>query len=106
MGEVYGLAALALAMAGAGWLATVALINSRSPKKNGGGTWRRAHETNSEGGNTIVRVLLVREREGRETGRLVIRELDIRDPNWDELYTEAIVKADMHLARLESAERH
>jgi hypothetical protein len=106
VGEAYGLAALVLALAGTGWLATIALFKRKPPNPNEGGTWRLTQETVAARSGSLVRVLLVREHGGRETGRLVIREIPSDAPNWSGLYTDAIATAEMRLAQLESAERH
>lgn len=106
MGEAYGLGALAVACAIAGWLVVMKFYPKGPPPANEGGTWRRAQETVATRNGSLIRVYLVREHEGRETGRLDIREIDSGADDWEDLYNEAIVRADMRLAALESAERH
>lgn len=106
MGEAYGLGALAVACAIAGWLVVMKFYPKGAPPANEGGTWRRAQETVATRSGSLIRVYLVREHEGRETGRVDIREIESGAANWDDLYNEAIVTADMRLAALESAERH
>jgi hypothetical protein len=105
--DIYGLAALVLGFAWLGFYAVMQVTAWRK-RPNAGGTWRRTQETVANGGsfrNATVRVVLVREYKGRETGRLVIREIDSSDPLWDDKYWEAITEADRRLAALESSEQ-
>lgn len=106
MGDLYALILIVLVFAGIGGYIVTTLL-ARKPEPNEGGTWRRTQETVAErlGGNR-VRVLLVRERNGRETGRLLISEIRSQDPDWNNKYLEAVALADQRLAVLESGEQH
>lgn len=107
MGELYALGFLALSVAGiVGYFVTKYLPGKPQLNLNEGGTWRRTQETVADRSGSRVLVLLVREHEGRETGRLPICEISSEDPDWNNKYMEAIVRADNRLAMLESAERH
>lgn len=106
MGEVYGLAALVLGFAGVGWCFVMKLLPGQPKEPEQRGTWRRTQETTTVSTRTLIRILLVREHEGRETGRLLVREISSSAPNWNELYVEAVAEADLRLAALESAERN
>lgn len=105
MGEVYGLVALMLASAGVGWLVIMKAIPKKVWKPTEGGTWRRVQETVASREGTFVRILLVREKEDRETGRLVIREIDSRDQRFEEMYDKAIIEANKQLVALNAAEQ-
>lgn len=108
MGELYSLILIFLVFCIGGGYLVLRYLLPRKPQLslNEGGTWRRTQETVAERNGSRVRVLLVREHEGRETGRLVIAEISVGDKNWNELYLGAVAKADNDLALLESAERH
>lgn len=107
MGELYTLILIALVVAGiSGYFITKYLPSKPQLNLNEGGTWRRTQETVADRNGSRVRVLLVREHEGRETGRLPICEISSEDPDWNNKYMEAVARADDRLAVLESAERH
>lgn len=100
MADVVTLTLLVAIAVTLGWVVTLRVLPA-GKQITDRGTWRRTQETK---GNHI-RVLLVREHEGKETGRLEIREIDSNDPDWANKYTEAIAEADNRLAALESGEQ-
>lgn len=106
MGELYGLAGLVLAFVGTSWLALVKLFPGKPKGLNKGGTWRRVQETIANRDGTFVRIVLVRELEGEETGRLPVFEVSTSEEDWNSKYIAAIAEADTRLAALQSAEQH
>lgn len=105
MGELIGLLFLAASFCGMGVYGVVKLWPQDKPKEEARGTWYRAQETVGSREGPVVRVILVREYEGRETGRLVVAEVNSSDGNWNTRVQEAIAEADNRLATLESGER-
>lgn len=104
MGDVYGLAALVLGFAGVGWCFTVKLFSRQMKDPGQRGTWRRVQETVTARSSSLIRIYLVRECAGRETGRLFVAEVDSSQPDWSSRLGDAIAEADDRLAALESAE--
>lgn len=105
MGEVYGLVFVAMVVAGIGGYIITKYVIPKKPQLLKGGKWRRTQETVTDSSGTRVRILLVREFQGRETGRLPVCEIKSDDPQWNNKYMKAIADADTKRAELDAAEQ-
>lgn len=105
MGDLIALLFVAAIFATLGVVVFVKWMPRQEPKEEIRGTWYRAQETVASRNGSTVRVLLIREHEGRETGRLVVAEVDSSDPKWTAKFQEAMAEAENRLANLESGER-
>lgn len=92
----------------AGWVIYSRLIPAPKPKQMDKGTWRRAQEAVTVGysESSTIRVVLVREHKGRETGRLVVAEVNNNEPGWTNKLQDALAEADIRLATLNLGEEH
>jgi hypothetical protein len=108
MGEAIALAVIGALAAVAAMIATVHAL-SRPKAKHATeeylGRWRRCLETVAGRDTSIMRIVLIREYEGRETGRLVVAEIPSGAPDFASKLQTAMAEADIQLATLESGDR-
>ncbi len=104
MAEVIGIAFLAALSVVAGfWLTRRGLPRTeRVAKQDYEGTWREIHETVAARDHSLTRVVLVREHNGYETGRLEVATISSNDPDWEDKMLQAQQDAARRKAILDS----